>query len=276
MKPVRIHITGCAPRSGTTLMMELFRQCFEIEAFGRHEISVFEKPRPEPPLYCSKRPQDILIVEPLLRHDESLWVVFLLRDPRDVIVSEHRLRPGSYWCHLGVWKQRYRIARALWDHPRFCVVRYEDLALRPDEVQRQLEARMPFLRRTRLFSEWGSERVSEASEKALGGVRPISAESIGGWRERRGRILSQMQKHGPIARELVELGYEPDDAWLRTLEGVAPDPGASVYVESGLFEGGVAERLAALGRSLRFHFWRISGTARYRMGLSRRVDLEGS
>lgn len=276
MKPVRVHITGCAPRSGTTLMMELFRQCFEIEAFGSHEISVFVKPRPEPPLYCSKRPQDILIVEPLLRYDENLWIVFLLRDPRDVIVSEHRLRPGSYWCHLGLWKQRYAIAKALWDHPRFSVVRYEDLAERPDEVQDFLEARMPFLRRTRRFSEWGRGKVSEASERALGGVRPVSAESIGAWRERKGRIVSQLEKHGPIDRELVELGYERDSSWLRSLEGVTPDRGASVYSETGAFEGDLKQRLQGIGRSLRFHTWRLIETARYRLGASRREDLAGS
>lgn len=276
MKPVRVHITGCAPRSGTTLMMELFRQCFDIEAFGRHEISVFVKPRPEPPLYCSKRPQDILIVEPLLRYDENLWIVFMLRDPRDVIVSEHRLRPGSYWCHLGLWKRRYAIAQRLWQHPRFAVVRYEDLAERPDEVQLFLEARMPFLRRTRRFSEWGRDGVSEASERALGGVRPVSADSVGAWRSRKGRIRSQLEKHGPIDRELVELGYEPDATWLRCLEDVAPDDGASVYAETGVFDGGLRERCLGVGRSLRFHSWRLIETARYRLGVSRRADLDGS
>jgi hypothetical protein len=276
MKPVRIHITGCAPRSGTTLMMELFRQCFEIEAFGKHEISVFVKPRPEPPLYCSKRPQDILIVEPLLRYDENLWIVFMLRDPRDVIVSQHRLRPGAYWCHLGLWKRRYGIARALWNHPRFAVVRYEDLAERPDAVQEQLQARMPFLRRKRLFSDWGRQRVSDASERALGGVRPVSPESIGSWRNRKGRILGQLERHGPIDQELIELGYEPDASWLRALDGVEPDRAASVYAEGGTFEGGLSQRLGALRRALRFHSWRLIQTARYRLGASRREDLAGS
>lgn len=275
MKPVRVHITGCAPRSGTTLMMELFRQCFEIEAFGRHEISVFVKPRPEPPLYCSKRPQDILIVPPLLRYDENLWIVFMLRDPRDVIVSQHRLRPGTYWCHLGLWKRRYEIARELWSHPRFSVVRYEDLAERPDEVQRELQERMPFLRMRQRFSEWGRDRVSEASERALGGVRPVSKESIGSWRSRKGRVRAQLERHGPIERELIALGYEADAAWLKDLEGVEPDRAPSVYAEPGA-QVDVVERLGGIARSLRFHSWRLIETARYRLGASRREDLEGA
>jgi hypothetical protein len=275
MKPVRVHITGCAPRSGTTLMMELFRQCFEIEAFGRHEISVFVKPRPEPPLYCSKRPQDILIVEPLLRYDENLWIVFLLRDPRDVIVSEHRLRPGSYWSHLGLWKRRYGIARGLASHPRFAIVRYEDLAERPDEVQRELQERMPFLRARQRFSDWGRAAVSEASERALGGVRPVSKESIGAWRNHKGRISSQLERHGSIDRELIELGYERDASWREALAGVEPDHAASVYAEKGT-AGGFSERVVSLARALRFHSWRLFETARYRLGASRREDLAGS
>lgn len=274
MKPTRIHITGCAPRSGTTLLMELFRDCFEIEAFGGHEISVFVRPRPEPPLYCSKRPQDILFVRPLLHLDRRLWVVFMLRDPRDVVVSRHRLRPHEYWCHLGVWKQRYEIARALWEHPRFVPVRYEDLASHPDGVQAALEARMPFLRRRLEFSRWGSaQRVSEGSERALGGVRPVSAGSIGAWRRHPGRIASQLQRHGPIDRELIALGYEGDREWHRALEGVAPDARGSVYAERSPRRWGLPPSATALRESLRFHSARWLRTAAYAVGMGPRVDF---
>lgn len=274
MKPTRVHITGCAPRSGTTLLMELFRDCFEIEAFGRHEISVFVRPRPEPPLYCSKRPQDILFVRPLLRLDPQLWIVFLVRDPRDVVVSRHRLRPDQYWCHLGIWKQRYRIARSLWDHPRFVVVRYEDLARRPDAVQRHLEARMVFLRRKLAFSQWGGEkRVSERSERALGGVRPVSARSIGSWRDHPARIAGQLRRHGPIDRVLVDLGYERNAEWLRALDGVVPDGGASVYAERGPRLSGLPVGAAALREALRFHSARWLRTAAYALGMRPRADL---
>lgn len=277
MKPIRVHITGCAPRSGTTLMMELFRDCFEIEAFGDHEISVFVKPRPEPNLYCSKRPQDILFIPPLLRFDPELWIVFMMRDPRDVIVSEHRLRPGSYWCHLGLWRRRYQIARKLWSHPRFTVVRYEDLASRPDAVQDLLEDRMPFLRRTQRFSQWGGEaQVSEASERALGGVRPVSADSIGSWQRKKGRIVNQIQTYGSIDQELIDLGYETDGTWRIALEGIRPDEARSVYIEAPWSDAGPSAKARALVRSLRFHTWRVIQTARYLLGMSRRVDIGGA
>lgn len=271
MKPVRVHITGCAPRSGTTLLMELFRSCFEIEAFGSHEISIFLKPKPEPDLYCSKRPRDVRFVRPLLRFDENLWVVFMMRDPRDVIVSEHKRRPGVYWCQLGTWKRRHQIARGLWNHPRFVVVRYEDLAQQPDATQAALQARMPFLRATQSFSNWGEvNRVSDDSEVALGGVRPISDSSIGAWKQKKGRIVSQLRKFGPIHQELIDLGYETSDGWLQSIENVAPDDSPSVLGEgTRRFPRGAQ----AVARSLRFHSWRIIETARYALGMSRRIDV---
>ncbi len=251
--------------------MELFRRCFDIVAFGRHEVSIFLRPEPEPLLYCSKRPQDILFVGPLLSFDPNLWVVFMVRDPRDVIVSRHHLRPEAYWCHLGVWKQRYRKARRSWQHPRFIVIRYEDLVTDPDSVQERLVAQMPFLRPVRRFSEWGSaDRVSSSSELALGGARPITTDSIGGWQQKPGRIASQILKHGPIATELVELGYETDATWLDSLEGAPLDESPSVYGER---ERGLRMPLRALEESLRFHAARAVNTVRYALRVSRRIAL---
>jgi hypothetical protein len=257
--------------------MELFRHCFDIVAFGRHETSIFVRPKPEPPLYCSKRPQDILFVHPLLRLDPNLWVVFMIRDPRDVIVSRHKPRPEEYWCHLGVWKNRYRKARASWQHPRFVVIRYEDLVGEPDAVQEQLEARMPFLRRTRSFSEWGTrDRVSERSELALGGVRPITEDSVGAWRGKTGRVASQLRKHGPITDELVDLGYESDGAWLASVEDAAPDERPTVYAEPTRAQPGLSGLASAIATSLRFHGARVLNTARYAFRASRRVALDES
>lgn len=271
MAPIRIHITGCAPRSGTTLLMELLRSCFDIEAFGSHEMSIFLKPDPEPEIYCSKRPRDVRFVRPLLWRDSNLWVVFMMRDPRDVVVSEHKRRPGVYWCQLGTWKRRYRLARSLSHHPRFIVVRYEELASHPDVVQEELRARMPFLRQIRSFSAWGdANRVSNDSAVALGGVRPISASSIGAWRQKKGRIVSQIEKFGPIHRELVELGYEADDTWLGSIEGVTPDRAPSVLGEGSRR---IPRRPRAVLRSLRFHSWWMIETARYLLGVSKRIDI---
>ena len=40
----RIHIVGCGPRTGTTLMAELMGTCFDINASCQHEESVFALP----------------------------------------------------------------------------------------------------------------------------------------------------------------------------------------------------------------------------------------
>jgi hypothetical protein len=141
-------------------------------------------------------------------------------------------------------------------------------------VQQELRAKMPFLIDRQRFSDWGRKDVSKESSRALGGVRPVSQESIGSWRDHKGRVLAQLERHGSIDRELIELGYERDAGWREALNGIEPDPSPSVYDEDGAATGRFAERLAAYARSLRFHRWRLIETARYRLGASRREDLE--
>jgi len=77
--------------------------------------------------------------------------------------------------------------------------------------------------------------ASPAAEslKALGGLRPIDAESIGRWRQHLPRLAGQLSVHGPITRDLIEFGYEPDDGWLAELEAIEPDLSPSHWPETG-------------------------------------------
>jgi hypothetical protein len=156
----------------------------------------------------------------------------MLRDPRDVVVSQHGREPGKYWSNLRAWRQAYRAHEGLRDHPRFVVVRYEDLARNPDAVQLTLAARMPFLKATTPFSQY-HDQVSDQSQQskkfnlAMRGIRPVTDETIGAWRRHLPRLKSQIALHGGIEDELRQLGYESGDAWLRLLDGVEPDTTSS-------------------------------------------------
>src|SRR5262245_13347049 len=89
----RLHLVGC-PRSGTTLMMELMKTCFKHDACCEHEESLFHEPSGNPGLYFSKQPTDIRYLHRVFLRDPNLFVVNLLRDPRDVISSRHQSKPG--------------------------------------------------------------------------------------------------------------------------------------------------------------------------------------
>ena len=149
----RIHITG-APRSGTTLLLSLMLACFAIDGGVARERRLWRTPPKNRRIVCTKFPDETDFAAAMLACDSDLHVIFIVRDPRDVVVSRHHASPGRYLTNLRVWRQNYTAARPYFDHPRFHVVRYRDLVRDPDAVQRRLGAAMPFLEPVRPFSRY--------------------------------------------------------------------------------------------------------------------------
>lgn len=220
----RIHVVGSGPRTGTTLMAELIAACFDVDGHAPHEMSVFLKPAQDFHVFCSKHPHEVLSVRAILPLDRDLWVICMIRDPRDMIVSRHRQNPNVYWANLRQWKQYSKSIRKLAAQPRFLTVRYEDLVRDPATVQERLMAEMPFLRWRTSFAQFHEiARPSEESIDALRGVRPIDSAPIGRWRQHKPRVAAQLQVHGSIVTDLIHFGYENDDSWLHELEGIEPN-----------------------------------------------------
>lgn len=213
-----IHIVGCSPRSGTTLMQEMMISCFEIDEHCEHEQSIFKAPRQGSGILCTKHPREGMYMPCVLANNPNVTAIYVVRDPRDVIVSTHKRHPEKYYSSLYFWLDADRHARRLQNNPRFIVVRYEDLATDPDGVQRRLEGLMPFLKRRFAFSEFHLHaKVSDQSAVALNGIRPVDASSIGRWRNHLDRVASQIQRHGDIADALIHYGYETDKQWQTQL-----------------------------------------------------------
>ncbi len=227
MNTERIHIVG-PPRSGTTLMQVLFATGFDIDGMTTQEESLWRRgPRGER-ILVTKCPGDEELASLLLPLDRHLWVVFMLRDPRDVVVSEHGQEPGKHWSNLRVWRQALKVHAKMKDHPRFIVVRYEDLVTAPDAMQRQLVRRMPFLKPIVPFSRYHQHlgepvAQSEQFSRAMRGVRPITPENIATWRGHLPRVKAQLALHGGIAADLIEMGYERDNSWLGLLDNIPAD-----------------------------------------------------
>jgi len=220
----RIHVAGASPRTGTTLIAEAMVACFDIDLFCAHEARIFTEAPGPGGIFLTKAPRDILLAEAELERDPMLHVIYMLRDPRNIVVSRHRRAPGRYWAGLKFWKAYTPAGRRLEDHPRCVTVRYEDLAADPDAVQNMLVQRMPFLRPTAPFRRYHEvARPSPDAVAALGGVRPIAAERNDTWRDHLPRLKGQIALHGSIAADLIEFGYATDAAWMRELEGVEPD-----------------------------------------------------
>jgi len=231
----RIHIVGVSPRTGTTLLAECMIACFQIDAFEKHESPLYAHRR-DVAVYLTKRPTDIHIVGPRLRIDQNLHVIAMVRDPRDVVVSVHGQDSNVYWTPLRFWKNGIRIVRRLRHQKRFVLIRYEDLVREPDAVQESLTVRMPFLKKRRAFSAFHTGATpSRKSLEALGELRAINPESIGNWRNHLPRVKGQISIHGSISEDLIEFGYEPNDAWLCMLENIVADLSPSRWPEQIAF-----------------------------------------
>jgi len=225
--PKHIHIVGCLPRSGTTLMTELMITCFDIDGYTDHEYSIFKEFLQPCQILCTKKPNDIKRVAYPLSVNSDLFVIYLLRDPRDAISSrshKNNREDKKIWGNLADWFKHQAIAHSLAQHPRFITVKYEDLVTNPDNVQQAIQQQLPFLKVKAKFSEYHLQaKPSNKSDAALGGVRPISPISIGNWKKGKPYLKAQIQRYGDLSDILIDLGYEKNKEWLAELDGIKAD-----------------------------------------------------
>ena len=224
----RIHIVG-AHRSGTSLMLDLVASCFaNVAANLDAEMSIYDEPDPRQldagtEVFVSKQPRDVTIIGPVLKIDRALHVICMIRDPRAVITSVNRTHPDKYFCNGRVWLECDAAARKLESHPRFLVVRYEDLVKDPDAVQQQLMQRIPFLKFAHRFSEFHKfSKASVAFTDAMNGLRPIAGDRVDAWKNHLPRIKAELASYPELRHCLIARGYEPDESWTTMLEAVEP------------------------------------------------------
>lgn len=219
----RIHVVSTGPRTGTTLIAELLNSCFDIDQYCGHEARVFSEPAEKGNVFLTKYPS-LLDTGIPLRLNNRLYIVCILRDPRDSCVSKHGNSPDQYWGGLKYWKKELPYWRKLKAHPRFVTIKYEDLVNEPDRVQEQIEEALPFLVKRERFSNYHKlASPGDRSIKAMSGIRKISNSGIGKWKEHLPRVKAQLEIHGSIAQDLIELGYENNEKWTDLLRNVEPD-----------------------------------------------------
>jgi hypothetical protein len=207
----------------------------------------------------TKRPKDTQFMPRVLTSVPEFWVIYCLRDPRDVVVSKHRIAENKYYSNLRLWREQHAFAKQMQAHERCITVRYEDLVSDPDTVQEMLQKQIRWLISAHPFSEYHQHaQLSAQSERAMHGLRSINTDSIGRWRDNLPRIAGQIERHGDITEQLIECGYETDASWLEALTGIQPDYSPSRYPDrKGLWNqlrqnANIALKVAAY----RFNRWR--------------------
>jgi len=227
-----IHIVACSPRSGTTLLHEVMVTCFKVDKHYDHEIRFHLVDAEDGQTLITKRPKDTMYMPNLINDDPELYVIYVMRDPRDTICSRHGKDKSIYYSNIRLWRQMHGYARKMAGHERFLEIRYEDFVRDPDAVQQVIARKFPWLKKTHNFSEYHEyAKVSEKSITAMHSVRPIAPTSVGVWTQNPGRIKAQQMLHGSLTPELIECGYESSEDWEKVLEDVEPDFTRSLYPE---------------------------------------------
>ena len=242
-----LHIVACSPRSGTTLLHEAMVTCFRVDKHYDHEVRFNLVSAVDGQILLTKRPKDTMYLQAILEKDPEFYVIYMLRDPRDVIVSRHGKNKDMYYSNVRLWREMHAYAKPLYGHERFLEVRYEDFVGDPDATQRRIADKFPWLEQVHTFSEYHEyAQVSEKSITAMHSVRPIAPTSVGVWTQHPGRIKGQQEIHGSLTPDLIECGYESSADWEQVLEGVEPDFSRSRYPEKVYFWSRISQRLNAL------------------------------
>ncbi len=253
-----LHIVACSPRSGTTLLHEVMVTCFEVDKHHDHEVRFHLASAEDEQLLITKRPKDTMYMPLVLTDDPELYVIYLQRDPRDVICSRHGKNKRLYYANIRLYQQMHDYAKEIDTHERFLKVRYEDFVRNPDAVQELIVKKFPWLVKKHLFSDYHQHAdVSEKSAMAMHNVRPIAPTSIGTWKKHLARIKGQQMIHGSLTPLLIECGYETSDDWEQILDSVAPDLSRSHYPEKLYFWSRISQKMNG---------WRKAGIYRRKRG----------
>ena len=171
-----IHIVACSPRSGTTLLHEAMVTCFKVDKHYDHELRFNLVDAEDGQIVVTKRPKDTMYMPDVI-DDPELYVIYVMRDPRDVIVSRHGKNKDMYYSNIRLWRELDAYARQIADHERFLQISYEEFVSNPDAVQDQIAARFPWLQKLHNFSQYHEHaNVSEKSKLAMNDVRPIAPD----------------------------------------------------------------------------------------------------
>ena len=156
----------------------------------------------------------------LIKDDPELYVIYVMRDPRDTICSRHGkdnsiIRTSACGARC----------TAMQDKCPPTIPRNPLRRLRPRSGRDTGNDRteVSLARKNHKFSEYHEyAQISEKSITAMHSVRPIAPTSVV-LDEFPGRIKAQQIIHGSLTPELIECGYESSADWEKVLEDAEPD-----------------------------------------------------
>lgn len=216
------------PRTGSTLAKRYLGGAddMEVSPYGRFEDAL-ERGRILAPglTLIDKATSNIDKVETILKAGGgSSAFLILVRDPRDQLCSlweadfhKDVLQDELFWAS---WSFRYgRLLRLMTLYGRWggrvSLLRYEDLATRPEATTRAFRAWLekPQVAATRNYEPLNADQLGQAQEDPkVHRTSIVHSNSIGRWRNVQGtrrKVLAAWRSHGVARALMARLGYEP-------------------------------------------------------------------
>ena len=229
LRGIPIVIGGCG-RSGTTLLSSILSShphiatakketrtfCADWKTRGLetavnierlYQALLMSDIPPNAKRWCEKTPRNILVVPKILDYfDGRVKIVQIVRDGRDVVTSNHPKYERQYHVSPERWVNDVTIGMRIASLPQVYTFRYEDLVLDYDQTVERL---MHFLEEDpHLLGNYPADATVTQHNAWQGEARPISASSIGRWKNRdyADRIESLLSVSG-AAEALSHYGY---------------------------------------------------------------------
>jgi hypothetical protein len=228
LTPLRGHLVICGfPRSGTTLLQLMVETAVpEATRYGRERSGLGTARKHWPgrsPYLVTKRPDDIFWVDEIRDFYAQLGTrtrarfVICVRDPRAVLTSRHETDKSVYWVTVDRWRAIYDQLLYLRSADDVCVVEFKDLVSRIADVQQRLTNLMGWAVSAN-FDEFHKHVPQDFQTVALNGVRTLDSNTLERWArpEHADRIRFLLREMPELPERLIEMGYEPDDAWTGT------------------------------------------------------------
>ena len=222
----RIYIRGC-PRSGNTLMLYLCSIGFQNSyILTEQDIPTLAKSHPDKITFATlPSPQSSPEKQEQANHflDQSdAAIIFMMRDPRDVLVSEHGKKPGEFWVKSPQrWIDNALILEKIQDHPRVIIVKYEDLVTEPNQLQKQIAGKLGLTVNIPFSDSWQHFELTANATKSLNGLRKLESSRIANWRndiKKKEYINNQLQKYPEMTTLMAKFSYNPESISLVTSE----------------------------------------------------------
>lgn len=203
-----IYIQGCA-RSGNTLIRELCGSAFlgmelvkltkdTAECSLAHLVELLRQPAAQngkpaglphqtapcvPVRVASRNYENSLAMDrELLRANPEVKVLWMLRDPRDILTSIHANQPDKYYVPPARLIKSLQLYLQFKGEPQVLTVRYEELVGNADAMQTQISQVFGLTESRKFMEAYKFFPCFHENVRAMHSIRPIDTNSVQKWR----------------------------------------------------------------------------------------------